>query len=185
MMRSLAVTRQLDQRKRQALGRPTVMHIERMHRQAAMNRQRLPGLDRSREPQARDASDLGKRFLLFANRIIAQSPCKGVEDRILGATARANDERQAELFLVGIVQPFEHQEFDLRQAVEPGAVLLARRVRGQARGTLGLVGEIGMRAEQREPLCGRGHLDRGDHGIAQGGEVGERPARRGSIGDPV
>ncbi|MEY9590446.1 hypothetical protein ABIA06_002737 [Bradyrhizobium yuanmingense] len=68
--------------------------------------------------------------------------------------------------------------------VEPGAVLLVGRFRGEARGALRLVGEIGMRPDQRQLHVRLGTLDRGHQRGVQLVDAGERPLCRELLGDP-
>ena len=82
--------------------------------------------------------------------VVATPSVELVQDRILGVAPHADDERKAELLLVGLVAAMECRVLVLGQAIEPGAGLLRGRVGGQCAGTRGFAGEIGMRLDDGE-----------------------------------
>jgi hypothetical protein len=64
------------------------------------------------------------------------------------------------------------------------AVLLGVRLRGEARGALGLVGEIGMRPDQRYQHFLRRAIDHRLHRGEQLVDAGERPQHGCLLSDP-
>src|SRR3954468_14752960 len=108
------------------------------------------------EAQAGDAGHLveGGGELLLA--LVAHALLEGLQDRLAGVVAHADDEREAEAGAVGLVQLGETRVLAGREPVEPGGRLLAGGRLAERAGDGRLAGEVGMGADERETaLLGR------------------------------
>ena len=140
-----------------------------------MHFQLVVGDDELIEPQRGDTADLLDRAPRLGLGDIAQPRLEVAQHGIPGVTAHADDIGEAELVAIGVVDALERGVFCIRQPVEAGAVLLVCRFCSEPRCTLGLVGEIGMRPDQRELHVGLGALDRRHQRCVQLVDTGERP----------
>ena len=131
------------------MGRKPAVHLEAVRR-------RHPLI----EPQRGDAQDFAHRRLPLRRRIVAQALLEQPKDRFLAVPPHANDERHVELRPIGLVEPLESGEFFLGQAIEAGAHLLARGVRGQCAFAGGFAGKVGMAFDERLPGARRRHRAR-------------------------
>ncbi len=176
---AFAQPRKLDQFDRNAHRRPAAVRVQHMGRQPSMHRQRI----RAAAPAAPDAAtQSGRSRASAACSSAAGVFCRrwpnDIEDRVLRMPAHAEDKGKAELRLVGIVGTFERSELRVRQPIQPRAVLLGHGIVGQPRRTLGLVGKVGMRADQCEAALLRGAGDDAEQRLAQGCEACETDAPR-------
>jgi len=85
------------------------------------------------------------------------------QDGILGVTADADNVRETGFIAVDLVDALERLVFGVRQPVEADAALFGVGFSGEAGGALGLVGEIGMRLDQRKAKLRRRMVDSGLH----------------------
>ena len=149
-----------------------------------MDRQGVGRFHQLRQPQGRDLRNLRKRGLLLRRRRVPQAAAERIENRVLRMPADAENERKAELRLVGIVRRFKRRELRVRQAIQPGPVLLRHRIAGQARRALGLVGKVGMRLDQGQAAFARRVRDHAEQRLAQGKQACKRTCRGRGLGDP-
>src|ERR1700761_4013478 len=100
------------------------MYVEHMSRQPTGQLEFVRRLDAQVEAQRRDAEDLGKRGFSFLGRAVGETPLELSQDRILGVAPHADDEGEAELRPIGIVELMEARELRVAQPVKSGAGLL-------------------------------------------------------------
>ena len=155
-----------------------------MRRKPAVHLELVIGDDELIEPQRGDARDFLERAARLGLGDVLQPRVEVPQDGIFGVPARADDIGDAKFFTICLVRPLEGRVFGVRQTVEAGAVLLGTRVKRQSRHALGLVGEVGMRAYQRQLLSGLGARNRRLDRVEQWIDPGKRTARRGLLGDP-
>ncbi len=160
------------------------MGVEHVGRQPAGHRQAVRPGQALVEAQRGDPRHLAERGREFGVRRVVEPALEGRQDRIEPVPAHADDEREAEPGVVGVVQAVEARVLGVGQPVEPGAGLLGGGVGGQVAFPRRLAGEVGVAAHQRQPALRRGVADRGGEGVAEGGEGGERPAPGDGLGDP-
>ena len=163
----LAKFGQLGQFDRYPRRGPAAVGIQHMGRQAAVHWKLVLGRDKLIEPQRRDPADFPDRGLRLGLGIVRQPAFEIAQDGIPGVAANADDIGKAEFGAVGVVDALERDKFGIRKPIQAGAVLLGVRFRGEARGALGLVGEIGMRPDQRQPQFLRRAIDHRPHGGEQ------------------
>src|SRR6266542_4707407 len=106
------------------------------------------------------------------------------QDGILLVAPRADDEREPELFAIGLVEGLEEGDFLTAQPVQSGAGLFARRFRRERALDGGAAGEIGMGLDELDlpRFSGAGHGPA--KGLVQLVKVGERSMRPGGLGNP-
>ena len=155
-----------------------------MGRQTTVHLQPIVRRDQLVEAQRRDAADFLDRVLRLGRCIVRQATLEIAQNGIPGVAPDADDVGETELGAIGIVDALECLIFGVRQPVEADAVLFGAGFRGQARRALRLVGEIGMRPDQRKAQLGGGAIDRNLHRLEQRLDAGERPHRRRLLGDP-
>jgi hypothetical protein len=106
------------------------------------------------------------------------------QDRIARVAPHADDERKAELRLVGIVQTMEAREVGLTQRIEADARLLALRLLGDRTGAGGLAGKVGMATQELELTLARRRPDRAHHRFVQQCHARKRARGPRRLGDP-
>ena len=62
------------------------------------------------EPKRGNTENLAQRRIAFCCAVVAKALLEMAQDRFLAVPAHANDERHAELFAIGIVEPVERGE---------------------------------------------------------------------------
>ena len=136
----------------------------------------------SRNAEIRPISSIARRVSVLA--ILRKPRLEIAQDGILGVSTHADDIGKAELVAIGVVDALERRVFGIRQPVEAGAVLLVGQFRGEPRRALGFVGEIRMRADQRQLHVGFGARSTAHHRGVQLVDAGEGSLRREFPGDP-
>ena len=122
-------TGELVELDRDADGRTAGMGIEHMGAEPAVDVGHALARDLGCDPEPRDEEDFLHRRGILGRRIVPQPALELRQDRIPRVPAHADDEGNAELRLVGVVQPVEAGELLLVQAVQADARLLALRTR--------------------------------------------------------
>ncbi len=175
---------QLDQSNRNPGSRLAAVGIEHMGRQPAIDGQALAARDLLIEAKRRDPADLLERAFDFLRGIVRQPALEVAQNRILGVAPHADDIGKAELVAIGGVDPLEGRVFGLRQPIQARAVLFGAGIGGEPGRALGLVGEIGVRLDQRHAPVGRGLLDDTGHCGKKLRDACEWPLVGGGFRDP-
>ena len=139
------------------------------------------------EAEERDALDLGAGGGELLVAVVGDAGLEGLQDARLVEAAHGDDEGEAELRLVGVVELGEAGALGVGEGVEAGAGLLGGGFGGQAFGGGQLAGEVGVGLEDGEALVrGGGAEGAGQRaGEAGGGVVGGAELEvEGALGDP-
>ena len=121
------------------------------------------------------------------SRSLATRVSKACEDARLVEAAHGDDEGEAELRLVGVVELGEAGALGVGQGVEAGAGLLGGGLGRQALRGGELAGEVGVGLEDGEALLRAGGAEGAGEGVgeADGGVVGGAELEvEGALGDP-
>ena len=89
------------------------MGVKHMGREPSMHLETIGGLEPLIEAKRGDAENFSERRLGFLRHAVLQSAFKLLQDRILTVAAGANDEGNAELLAVGLVQAVKLGKFRL------------------------------------------------------------------------
>eukprot|EP00302_Diacronema_sp_CCMP2436_P045485 CAMPEP_0180061526 /NCGR_PEP_ID=MMETSP0985-20121206/6631_1 /TAXON_ID=483367 /ORGANISM="non described non described, Strain CCMP 2436" /LENGTH=264 /DNA_ID=CAMNT_0021991639 /DNA_START=222 /DNA_END=1014 /DNA_ORIENTATION=+ len=168
------------QRDRQAGGRAAMRRVEHVARQLARRRRR--GEEAQAHP--RDLADLCDALGQLHARRVAHATPERVEDDPLRRVTHGEDEWEAKLGLVRVVERGKLGVLLGRELREAGALLLLGRLGGQATRDRGLPREVGVRAQQAELLRLRRRRDDRPERLVDGRERVERAGGVRALGDP-
>ena len=137
----------------------------------------------------RDAVDIAQRLGVLELGVVVDASRESLDDLAprQAAAARAahrEDEGEAELFVVGRVEPLQRIELFRSAIRQPGAALFAGRFGGERLGHHRLAREFGVGADQPQLRLDAGvahHLGQREFELRQ---ACKRPLRRGLFGDP-
>jgi phosphoserine phosphatase len=160
------------------------MGVEHMRAEAAVHSRHSLPRNLGRQTQPRDEEDFLQGSGEFGGGIVPQPALELGEDRIARVPADADDEGEAELRLVGVVEAMEAGVFLLGERIEADARLLVSRILGDSARPRRLAGEIGMAAHEGKLALTRRGPHRAHHRFVQGGDRGEGAFGGRGFGDP-
>ena len=139
------------------------------------------------ETEEGDALDLGAGGGELLVAVVGDAGLEGLQDARLVEAAHGDDEGEAELRLVGVVELGEAGALGVGEGVEAGAGLLGGGFGGQAFRRRQLAGEVGVGLEDGEALLRAGGAEGAGEGVGEagGGVVGGAELEvEGALGDP-
>ena len=115
-----------------------------MGRQASVHIELIVRYHKFGNTQRRNPVNFVDRILNLGRDIVRQAASEIAQDGIFAVTACAYNIRKPKLGPVGTVKSLKRLEFCIRQPIESSATLFGIGSRGEAGGTVRLVGEIRM-----------------------------------------
>src|SRR5260370_30784605 len=94
------------------------MGVEHVRREAAVNVETVGGLEPLVQAKRRNTENFAERRLCFGRHVVPQTAFELLQNRVLAVSVRADDEWDAELLAVGVVEAVKIREFPLPQAGE-------------------------------------------------------------------